>query len=61
MGPHDLVKVTVYLTRAEDTGRVRQIPDRMLAGAPPASTLVVVNAPASPESLVEIEAVAAAG
>ena len=61
MGPHDLVKVTTYLTRAEDTGRVRQIRDRMLAGAQPASTLIIVNALASPDWLVEIEAVAAAG
>lgn len=61
MGPHDLVKVMAYLTRAEDTGRYRQIRDRMLAGAQPASTLIVVKALASADWLVEIEAVAAAG
>ncbi len=60
MGPHDLVKVTVFLTRAEDVGRYRGVRDRMLAGATPASTLLVVSALAHPDWLVEIEAIAAA-
>ncbi len=60
MGPHDLVKVTVFLTRSEDVGRYRQVRDRMLAGATPASTLLVVAALADPGWLVEIEAIAAA-
>jgi len=60
MGPHDLVKVTVLLTRSEDVGFYRQVRDRMLAGATPASTLLVVAALADPGWLVEIEAVAAA-
>ncbi len=60
MGPHDLVKITVFLTRPEDVGRYRQVRDRMLAGATPASTLLVVAALADPGWLVEIEAVAAA-
>ncbi len=59
MGPHDLVKVTVFLTRPEDVGLYRQVRDRMLAGATPASTLLVVAALADPDWLVEIEAVAA--
>ena len=59
MGPHDLVKVTVFLTRPEDVGRYREVRDRMLAGATPASTLLVVAALADPDWLVEIEAVAA--
>ncbi len=59
MGPGDLVKVTAYLTRAEDTGLYREVRDRMLAGAVPASTLIVITALAHPEWLVEIEAVAA--
>ena len=59
MGPHDLVKVTVFLTRAGDVGLYRQVRDRMLAGATPASTLLVVAALADPGWLVEIEAVAA--
>ena len=60
MGPHDLVKVTVFLTRREDIGLYREVRDRMLAGATPASTLLVVAALADPGWLVEIEAVAAA-
>ena len=60
MGPHDLVKVTVFLTRAEDVSRYRQVRDRMLTGATPASTLLVVAGLADPNWLVEIEAVAAA-
>jgi enamine deaminase RidA (YjgF/YER057c/UK114 family) len=60
MAPGDLVKVNAYLTRAEDTGLYRQVRDRMLAGAEPASTLIVITALAHPDWLVEIEAVAAA-
>ena len=60
MGPHDLVKVTVLLTRSEDIGLYRQVRDRMLAGATPASTLLVISALANPDWLVEIEAIAAA-
>ena len=60
MGPHDLVKVTVFLTRAEDVGLYRQVRDRMLAGATPASTLLIISALANPGWLVEIEAIAAA-
>ena len=59
MGAGDLVKVTAYLTRAEDTGLYREVRDRMLAGAEPASTLIVITALAHPDWLVEIEAVAA--
>ncbi len=60
MGAGDLVKVTAYLTRAEDTALYREVRDRMLAGAEPASTLLVISALAHPDWLVEIEAVAAA-
>ncbi len=59
MGPGDLVKVNAYLTRAEDTGLYREVRNRMLAGAEPASTLIVITALAHPDWLVEIEAVAA--
>ncbi len=61
MGAGDLVKVTAYLTRAEDIGFYREVRDRMLGGAEPASTLIVISALAHPDWLVEIEAVAAAG
>lgn len=60
MGPHDLVKVTAYLTDREDIGLFREIRDARLEGAQPASTLVVVSGLADPEWRVEIEAVAAA-
>ncbi len=60
MGAGDLVKVNAYLTRAEDTGLYREVRNRMLAGAEPASTLIVISALAHPDWLVEIEAVAAA-
>ena len=59
MGPHDLVKVTAYLTRPEDVGHYREVRDSLLQGAEPASTLVVVQALAHPDWLVEIEAIAA--
>lgn len=60
MTHHDLVKITVYLTRTEDIGRYRDVRDRMLAGAEPASTLLIIAGLANPDWLVEIEAVAAA-
>ncbi len=59
MGPHDLVKVTCFITRAEDVGLFRQVRDSLLEGAQPASTLVIVSGLASPDWLVEIEAIAA--
>ncbi|MGO1120251.1 RidA family protein [Rhodovibrionaceae bacterium A322] len=59
MGAEDLVKVTAYLTRPEDTALYRTIRDEMLEGAAPASTLVVVAGLASPDWLFEVEAVAA--
>jgi len=60
MSAGDLVKVTVFLTRSEDTPLYRNVRDRMLQGAEPASTLLIVSGLASPDWLVEIEAVAAA-
>lgn len=59
MGPADLVKLTVFLTRAEDVPLLRRVRGRVLGGAEPASTLLLVSGLASPEWLVEIEAVAA--
>lgn len=59
MGPHDLVKVTCYITRKEDVELYRQVRDSLLEGARPASTLVIVSGLAHPDWLVEIEAVAA--
>ncbi len=59
MGPHDLVKVNVFLTRREDIGDYREVRDRAFQGAEPASTLLLVSGLARPEWVVEVEAVAA--
>ncbi len=59
MGPHDLVKVTGYLTRPDEVPLYREVRDSLLGGAQPASTLLLVAGLAHPDWLVEIEAVAA--
>ena len=59
MGPRDIVKVNVFLTRPEDVPPYREIRDRLLQGAAPASTLLIVPGLARKEWLVEVEAVAA--
>jgi enamine deaminase RidA (YjgF/YER057c/UK114 family) len=60
MGPRDLVKVTTFLIDRADLPAARTVRERMLHGAEPASTLLFVAGLASPEWLVEIEAIAAA-
>jgi 2-iminobutanoate/2-iminopropanoate deaminase len=55
-----LVKVTAYVTRADQVANYRDVRDRVLDGVEVASTLVVVAALATPEWVVEIDAVAAA-
>ena len=55
-----LVKLNVFLTRRDDIGLYRTVRDRVLEGQETASTLLVVAALASPDFLVEIDAVAAA-
>jgi 2-iminobutanoate/2-iminopropanoate deaminase len=60
MGPRDLVKVTTFLINRADLATARAVRDRMLQGAEPASTLLFVVGLASPDWLVEIEAIAAA-
>jgi 2-iminobutanoate/2-iminopropanoate deaminase len=61
MDRSDLVKVTAFLTsEGADVGLFRDVRDRILGPAKPASTLIVVAALAKPEYLVEIEAIAAA-
>ena len=59
MSPADLVKVNVYLLRAEDIPALRAARDKFQGDARPASTLVIVSRLVRPEWLVEIEAVAA--
>lgn len=59
MAMDDLVKVTVFLTNAENIAAYRTARDRIVGDARPASTLIVVSALVRPEWLCEIEAVAA--
>jgi 2-iminobutanoate/2-iminopropanoate deaminase len=59
MTVQDLVKVNVFLTRAGDLAASRIARDKVLGGAQPASTLVVVSALANPDLLIEVEGVAA--
>ena len=59
MEPADIVRVNAYVTRPEGVPVFRAVRDRMLDGAEPASTLLVVSALAHPDWLVEIECVAA--
>lgn len=60
MTPENLVKITAFLTRREDLGTFREVRDRLVTVAKPASSLVLVAGLADPAWLVEIEAVAAA-
>ena len=55
----DIVKVTVFLTREGDIPAYREARDRAIGEARPASTLLVISRLASPDFLIEIEAVAA--
>jgi 2-iminobutanoate/2-iminopropanoate deaminase len=59
MSVRDLVKITQYLTRAEDIPAYAKVRARMLDGARPASMMLVVAALPRPQFLLEIEAVAA--
>jgi len=59
MGLADIVKVTIFLTRAESIPAYRAARDRIMGDARPASTLVVISSLVKPEMLVEIEAWAA--
>lgn len=59
MTVQDLVKVNVFLTRASDVPASRVARDKILNGAQPASTLVIVAGLANPEWLIEVEGIAA--
>lgn len=60
MGLDDLVKITVYLTNADNVAAYRNARDAVIGNArPPAATLAVIPRLASPDWLVEIEAIAA--
>jgi 2-iminobutanoate/2-iminopropanoate deaminase len=55
----DVVKVTQYLTRAEDIPAYGKVRTRFLGNARPASMLLVIPQLVRPEFLVEIEIIAA--
>jgi enamine deaminase RidA (YjgF/YER057c/UK114 family) len=59
MSVADLVKITQYVTRAEDIPAYVQVRTRMLGEVRPASMLMVVAGLPRPEFLLEIDAVAA--
>ena len=55
----DVVKVTQYLTRAEDIPAYAKVRTQYLGDARPASMLLVVNQLVRPEFLMEVEIIAA--
>ena len=55
----DIVKVTQYLTRAEDIKAYGSVRSRYLGDARPASMLLVIPQLVWPEILVEVEVIAA--
>ena len=59
MGFANLVKVTHYLTRADDVPTYRAVRLQFLGAHAPASTLVIISALARVDALVEVEAIAA--
>ena len=59
MSVADLVKVTQYLTRAEDFPAYAKVRTRFLGDARPASMLLVIPQLVRPDFLVEVEIVAA--
>lgn len=60
MGPQHLVKLVIYLVDAGDIEALRAARTAVLGeGVAPASTLLIISGLASPDFLVEIEAIAA--
>jgi 2-iminobutanoate/2-iminopropanoate deaminase len=59
MAVTDIVKITSFLTRAEDYAKFAPVRAKYLGSHRPASTLLVVSALARPEFKVEVEVVAA--
>lgn len=55
----DLVRITTYVTDPANVPFMRAVRDRFIKDPPPASTLLVVQALASPHWLFELEGVAA--
>ncbi len=59
LGAGDIADITAYVTSPVGVALYRQVRDRMLDGAEPASTLIVAAALADPRWAVEIQLVAA--
>ncbi len=57
----DVARTTLYLTRLEDRAPVAEVRKEFFPTPPPANTLLVVSSLASPEYLVEIDAIVALG
>lgn len=55
----DVARTTLYLTRLEDRGPVAEVRREFFPSPPPANTLLVVSSLASPDYLVEIDAIVA--
>ncbi len=60
LGPADIVEVTAYVTSQSGIPLYREIRDRFLDGAKPASTLLIISGLADPAWNVEIAVTAAA-
>jgi 2-iminobutanoate/2-iminopropanoate deaminase len=60
LGPRDIAEINVYITSPGAVGLYRDVRDRMLAGAAPAATLLIVAGLADPRFAVEIGATAVA-
>ena len=59
-GLQNVVKTTTYITSIDHAGAVRKVREELFRTiTPPTSTLLVVSALASPDFVVEIEAIAA--
>ena len=58
-GLQNVVKTTTYVTSINHAGAVRKVRDELFSAMPPpTSTLLVISELASPDYLVEIEAIA---
>ena len=59
MGYSDLVKVQTFVTRPEYLAKTSAVRKRILGEHRPTATLMCITSLASPEYMVEIEAIAA--
>ena len=57
----NIVKTTTYVTDIGHSATVRQVRSKLFPTNPPTSTLLVVSELASPDYLIEIEAIAVMG